>query len=480
MRVSIVLHAHLPWVRHVAPGDEAERWFHDALWTSYLPLLEVCRAHPGLTLSISPTLAAMMADRLLQARFEAHLEALVVVNERQRGTQPAADHYTEALASARGRWLAARGDVLGAFVDLARRGAVELWTTAVTHAYLPGLTPIDGAGAQLALGRALFERLALPPAGMWLPECAIDVAVERALGPATTVVDEHALQRSRALNGHGARLLARHREASHRVWSRAEGYPRHPSYRERHRDLGHTGAAIAPFRPGDTTGLRYWRITGPGDDKAAYEAEAAARQADRDAEDFVRWLEAQAADRDALVTAYDAELFGHWWYEGPRFLAAVATRIADSRHLTLAPASAVAVTDRERPTSSSWGRGGDHRVWIGPATAPLWRHVHATHRAVRSVARLDVGGTRGQAIDQAIRELMLLEASDWPFAIEGTPAARYAAARFATHHRRAWRLAAIGSGAPPTRGEARYLETLDHRAEFLHPIGGAPLRAAMG
>src|SRR5690606_6815577 len=146
--------------------------------------------------------------------------------------------YAEALATARERWLGLRGDVLGAFVDLARCRSIDLWTTAVTHAYLPGLTPIRGATAQLRLVRALIERLALAPAWTWLPECAIDAEVERALGPATTVVDEHALGATRALSSHGARMLARDREASHRVWSRAYGYPRHPSYRERHRDLG--------------------------------------------------------------------------------------------------------------------------------------------------------------------------------------------------------------------------------------------------
>ncbi|HZO14852.1 MAG TPA: 1,4-alpha-glucan branching protein domain-containing protein [Polyangiaceae bacterium] len=484
--LAIVLHAHLPYVRDDEhPHSRHERWLHEALWECYLPLLDLVGglvrddiAAP-ITLSVSPTLASMLCDAILKKRFEAHLDAVSELNDRQRGGAfaSAAEHHAERLARARDTWVKTRGDVLGALAKLHRDGALELMTTAASHAYLPALGA-SAVRAQLALGLSSFAELAhIEPCGMWLPECAIDARIEAILESLSidhTVVDEHAgrAERSEVLESpRGIACFTRDREACLRVWSRASGYPGHASYREFHRDLVHV-SDVGALR-GGMTGLKYWRITSrESEDKEPYDAAEALARADRDADDYLAWL----ADRAPLtVLAFDAELFGHWWFEGPRFL----ERVLRAAHVvTLASWRGDALSPRA-PGASSWGRGGYADPWVGDRNAALWRHVHHTHRLVETLVRAEpmLGGLRGLALDQAIRELILLESSDWAFMLDLDSEAAYARARFAWHRARALRFLAIAAGeASPAEPEARLLR---EPSGFLRELAGERLRSAL-
>src|SRR2546422_7388421 len=82
--LALVLHAHLPFVRHPEHEDFLEeRWFYEAVTETYVPLLEVLEALDRdhvpcrLTISISPPLLGMLSDRLLRARYLRHLDRLV-------------------------------------------------------------------------------------------------------------------------------------------------------------------------------------------------------------------------------------------------------------------------------------------------------------------------------------------------------------------------------------------------------------------
>src|SRR6185437_11065645 len=167
--VALVLHAHLPWVRHPEHARPLEeRWLHEALWESYLPLVDLLdrlaadHVRVGLTISVSPPLAAMLADALLCARFSEHLarlsrlaSSLVASPALEPGARALMPFYERRLAGARATWERIGGDVLGALRAHAREGRVELWTSAATHAYLPGLLDAGSAAsirAQLRLG----------------------------------------------------------------------------------------------------------------------------------------------------------------------------------------------------------------------------------------------------------------------------------------------------------------------------------------
>jgi 1,4-alpha-glucan branching enzyme len=451
-RVVVVLHAHLPWVKADEPWSATERWLHEAVWECYVPLLTLLeRTAARVTLSVSPTLAAMLRDADLRARSR---ELFAVLAEKNRALAPSAElagHYEGLLAAAE-----ARGEgLVGAW---ARCPGVELITTAATHAFLPGLAPVGGAAAQLALGRALVPEAS--GAAMWLPECAIDDGVETVLGGlaiGATVVDAHAARlASPPIDGalfesaHGVVCAARDRDACLRVWSRHAGYPAHADYREFYRDAGFDAheAALAPLSRGVMTGLKYHRVSG-GEDKAIYRPDVARVRALEHAAEMAALLD----ERDVTVLAFDAELFGHWWHEGPAFLEAFLTRIAP-RTTTLG-ALATERWPAAHPAPSSWGRGGYFRDWINEATAACWRPLHAAHRRVRDAARKGGGG---RALDWAIGELLLLEASDWLYMIGGGDHADYARSRFEGHRARCERMLALAAGATPSSTEARLLE----------------------
>jgi 1,4-alpha-glucan branching enzyme len=147
---------------------------------------------------------------------------------------------------------------------------------------------------------------------------------------------------------------------------------------------------------------------------------------------------------------YDTELFGHWWSEGPEFVAAALDRA--SRH-RVEPVTAGAFLRRHGARRSlqlpegSWGAGGRHRVWLQPDTLAGWRQVHEAERRLERVAERahdrDRDPVLDRLLDQAGREVMLLEASDWPFLITTGAARDYAEARIAGHAADASRLLAL-------------------------------------
>jgi 1,4-alpha-glucan branching enzyme len=524
--LAVVLHAHLPYVRHPEHARSLEeRWLFEALWESYLPLLAVLDrlADDHLTapfsLSLSPTLLSMLRDDLLLRRFEDHLARLAALAARvdalSAGTPfaAAAAFYRAKLASSSRAWTSLHGDLPAALLRHAEAGRIELLTTAATHAYLPGLLPGAPASlrAQLHLGPRAFAALtgAPAPSGFWLPECAYDPRLDPLLAAAAlrfTVVDAHAFEladpappagaSSPVRSPSGVAFFARDRASAREVWSRDAGYPGHPAYREFYRDVGFDlpePALAGEIGPGGTrltTGLKLHRVTGPGPDKAPYDPARASAQARAHAAEFVARREAHlaalahAGAAPILVAPYDAELFGHFWLEGPEFLEHALRGLAASPHVT--PTTLGAYLDRHppvtvaQPAASTWGEGGFGAVWTGPRAAPLWRHVHHAERAVLEALsrRPDAAGAPGRALDQALRELLLLQSSDWAFMIDRGEMAPYAESRVRGHAARALRLAAMARQGAPSEGDLAWLDAVRDRDRFLEALAGPALRAA--
>ncbi|MGK4006727.1 1,4-alpha-glucan branching protein domain-containing protein [Sorangium sp. So ce1036] len=522
--VALVLHAHLPYVRHPEhPRSLEERWFFEALWECYLPLLAVLdrladdRVVAPLTLSVSPPLLAMLRDELLLGRFEDHLRRLTALAARVEarfagsGFAEAAAFYRARLAGASSAWEALGGDVPGALVRHAEAGRIELITTAATHAYLPGLLPAPASiRAQLRLGRRAFAALtgAPEPAGLWLPECAYDPSLGAdlaAAGVRFTVLDAHGLLLGApppagasvpVLSPAGVACFGRDRDSAREVWSRDAGYPGHPVYREFYRDVGFDlperdlDGEIGPDGARLMTGLKLHRVTGPGSDKAPYEPARAFAQARAHAAEFVARREAALASGSGApaapiqVAPYDAELFGHWWLEGPEFLEHALRRLAASERVV--PITLGAYLERHppreivEPAASTWGEGGFGSFWTGPSAARLWRHAHHAERAVRgAVARCHgAGGLPGRALDQAIRELLLLQSSDWAFMMTTGEMVPYAEARVRAHAARARRLASLAEQALAAPADAAWLDAICTLDPFLSELTGPALRDA--
>jgi 1,4-alpha-glucan branching enzyme len=533
--VALLLHAHLPYVRHPEHDRPLEeRWLHEALAESYLPILGVLDrlAAEGIrapfTVSISPPLAAMLGDDLLRRRFVDHLgrlERLADRLDRGEGIDPAAIAAAGAageplafmrrrLAEVRAIWDRIGGDVGGALLAHRDEGRIELCTTTATHAYLPGLLASPASiRAQLRLGLRAFERLTgRRPLGLWLPECAYDPRLGpelAAAGVRYTVLDAHGLSLARPrppagiaapiLSPEGVAFFARDPSASRDVWSRAAGYPGDPAYREFYRDVGFDlpaealGGEIGPKGTRVMTGLKLHRITGPGPHKEPYDPARAAARAGEHAALFV-------ADRETtltvvpgvdgakiLVAPFDAELFGHWWFEGPLFLEQVLRRLhASATEGRLQPVTLGGYLERfpeaaiAEPAASSWGEGGFGAVWVGPEAARLSRHVRQAERRVRAACERRRGavGLAGRALDQAIRELCLLSSSDWAFMLHRGEMGEYAEARVRAHAYRAARLADIAESNAPTMEDLAWVHAVCDGDRFLSELAGEEIRDA--
>jgi 1,4-alpha-glucan branching enzyme len=513
--VSLVLHAHLPFVRHPErEGPLEERWLFEAIMECYVPLLEMLERLEAdgvpmrLTLSLSPTLMEMLDDPLLRSRYVLHLLRLIELSDREVALT--AGSPEEPLARMYGRWLRRQyhlywrrwgGDLLTAFRRLQELGCMEVITTCATHAFLPLLrTPEEVARAQVLVAvEAYRRRFGAAPRGFWLPECGYYPGVDRLLrqlGVEYCFVETHALTHARpappagpyapSLSPAGLALFARDPESSLQVWSAQEGYPGDPAYREFYRDIGwerdeaHLGEGLART----FTGLKYYRVTGRTEQKEPYDPAAARATAARHAAHFVwcreRQVEFLAAELARIaaggappivVAPYDAELFGHWWFEGPLFLEEAARRAAFLQGVFrfITPGDYL---DRHgagtpvEPELSSWGEHGYCQFWLDGANHWVYPQLHGAGRRMVSLAKRYGAGSDylgWRALNQAGRELLLAQASDWPFILKAGTFADYARQRVTTHLHRFHRIAgALEEGGAPDPGWLAAVEAADN------------------
>lgn len=223
------------------------------------------------------------------------------------------------------------------------------------------------------------------------------------------------------------------------VWSGDSGYPGDPHYLDFHKKRW----------PG---GHRYWRVSGGQvdmNDKEPYRPEEARARVEAHAAHFTHLVHralcsaTDTGNPPILCAPFDAELFGHWWFEGPHWLEAVARTVHDLRdslHVELTSAAAYLdhfpATDFVSMPAGSWGSGGNNQVWLNSETGWTWTHIYPAERYVRELV---TGGDwrsseTGTALArQLCRELLLLESSDWQFLITTGAARDYAEARFHTH-----------------------------------------------
>jgi 1,4-alpha-glucan branching enzyme len=504
-----VLHAHLPFVRH--PEYERfleEDWFYEALTETYLPLLDVFEGlardaiYFRATLSLTPTLLSMMTDPLLQQRYvrylDERLQALVGERGRTAGDpyfHPVVQFYSERYEHLRRQFVERyQGDVAGAFRRLMESGHLEIITCAATHGYLPLLAPQEESlYAQLSMALRTHQRiLGRRPSGIWLPECAYAPGIDRLL--AEFGIEFFFLDTHGALNADprpkygvhrplrtpgGPAAFARDYESSKQVWSAEEGYPGDAVYRDFYRDAGFDVDAphMWPLRHAGVrtfTGLKYHRIAGKTDYKEPYHPGWARERAAEHAANFmfnrqkqVQWLDSFFDRPPVIVSQYDAELFGHWWFEGPQWIDFLFRKIACDQ------GDIRAITPREylerfrelqtaQPPECSWGAGGFHEVWLNGSNEWIYPYLHdAAERMSELVARYpDAQQHRRWALDQAARELLLAQASDWAFIMKTGTSADYAVRRFKTHIHRFHRLTDMVNR---DQYDERYLQQITER-----------------
>jgi len=481
--LCLVLHAHLPFVRH-PEYDEflEERWLFEAVRESYLPLIRILRARgeencsSRLTISLSPSLMAMLDDELLKARCHRYLERVMMMADQQviktssdQKLHPVARYYQVLSENNLATWEDCDGDIIGALISAEKEGLVELITTAATHAFLPlWKRHLDTTRSQIQIGVQAFQRrVGHAPAGIWLPECGYYPGLEDILeeqGIRYFFLDTHGILNAgpRPPDGvyspvfcpNGLAAFGRDPESSHQVWSSHGGYPGDVNYREYYRDIGSSMPVeelTSIFPDGEldhSTGFKYHRVTGPGEKKDLYHPGRAAEKAAIHAGDFLHKKFEQATRLSAkmktppVITApYDAELFGHWWYEGPMFIQALMKAMDQHEGIEMVTPSDILTRFPEGhtavPAASTWGARGYHDVWLNDTTAWMYPHLY---RAAERAAKMD--GTSSELLSpemksrllvQARRELLLAQSSDWPFMLNAGSHLEYAEKRVRDH-----------------------------------------------
>jgi 1,4-alpha-glucan branching enzyme len=424
--------------------------------------------------------------------------------------------YARTLTNFRDRY---HSDIVAAFRQLQDAGRLEIATSAATHGYLPLLSRDSSIYGQLATGVAAYRRhFGRDPKAIWLPECAYRPAILEdengrtvrrpglesfltELGLRVFFSETHTVEGGRpvgkaageAIGPYGAvprryamkvvpdqqaepgttyqpywvgdapgevAVLGRNNQTGQQVWSGTFGYPGDFWYREFHRKDGESG-------------LQYWRIGGARVDlghKPPYEPQRAAEQVQAHADHFTGLVETLLRDygqdtgRFGIISsAYDTELFGHWWFEGVDWLKEVLRRLAASELVELTTASRI-IEEHEPERvmvlpESSWGAGGGHFTWLNVDTQWMWPLIHGAERRMEALVavRRSPDPEDREILNQAARELLLLESSDWPFLVTTGQAKEYASQRFTEHLERFNQLADIAERGGPLTDEERKL-----------------------
>lgn len=481
--VSLILHTHLPFVRHPEVKEALEeRWLFEAMTECYLPLIQAFhrllkdKVRFRITVSITPTLMTMLEDKYLNEKyFEYMLKTLELSELEIQRTFNLDDELRKTCLFYNRRYKELLQiykeydqNLMNAFRKFDKLGCIEILTCAATHGLLPLLmVNPEAARAQIGMGvKSYTEALGHPPLGIWLPECAFSYGIDSVLKEFG--IKYFVSEGSGVLNAfpkptcgtyapivtpEEVYVFPRDMESGHQVWSSTVGYPGDFNYREFYRDIGYDLPIeyIAPYiNPQGIridTGFKYYRITGKTDNKEYYNRDKALEVVKKHAKHFSNSRNAQISiasvrmKKPPLITCpYDTELFGHWWFEGPDFIYEFIKISAEENNYyelvtPLDYLNKYPATQWSTPNPSSWGENGDFSVWLNSTNHWIYREVHCCEEDMIRLAStyIEASDLQERALNQAARELMLCEASDWAFIIKNNTTVNYAKNRVITH-----------------------------------------------
>ena len=459
------MHAHLPfvWERinygtsgYWRPGGYVEEWFHEAMRETYLPLIRVFDqlikegVDFKVSMDISPTLCNMMRNPILQEEFINYIDSLIALakTEFQRTSREepwyadVAKMHLREFRSSKSIFLKYNRDLTQAFKKFQDLGKMEILTCGATHGFLPlmGSKHIEAIRGQIKTAVLDYENcFGRKPYGIWLPECAYTPGIEKVLedfGIRYFFSETHTIQTGDAysefgvnapiyIKGSQVAVFARDPETGKQVWSGDEGYPGDPDYLEFH------------LRGGP---LKYNRITDrKGSFKHPYVPERAEFKASIHAQNFMvnrnfrfNHIKHWFWKKPVVVATYDAELFGHHWYEGPRFIYYLFKKMYYDQNQTelTTPSHYLAENSYNQemwPTASSWGYKGTYEKWMFGSISWMYRHMNDANLEMTNLASWAVEkklyeepwdtnpGIR--MLKQMARELLLSQNSDAGFNI---------------------------------------------------------------
>lgn len=479
---SLVLHAHLPYVKH--PEHEfflEEDWFFEAVCETYLPLLDVLERLQSqsvlarITLVLSPPLLKMMKDDLLCERILRYIHEHIELSKSEQKRLPInsseyslsqmyEQSYRRCLYAFDELW---DGDLPRAFKLFQEAGYLDLITTAKTHAYLPLLNnDVDFLEEQVHRGCESFEAImGFASQGFWLPECGYCPELDSILvenGVKYTFVETHGLLEGTPKPPYsnfaplqtesGLMVFGRNALSSKQVWSAREGFPGAFAYRDFYEDIGFTQGLehvqLYHERRGAQafTGLKYKAVMGEDSNKSIYRPDLAKQLPWLHADYYWNEMHMHLKKAGGLmeeaplaVACYDAELFGHWWYEGLLWLEAICHFCDERPEISLLTSEDYIyqqkVLQKGAPAISSWGQGGYHEMWLSAENDWVFHALKSAMKHYREVLKemLQPTSKQKEKLAQALEELLLAQSSDWAFLIKTKTGEAYATQRIKGH-----------------------------------------------
>ncbi len=479
----LVLHAHLPFVRH--PEHDyflEENWLFEAITETYIPLIKIYEnlikegVDFRITMSLTPPLLAMLSDPLLQYRYVRHIEKLIELSEKEiQRTKwmpefnKLARMYNNIFTECRRTFVEEyNNNLINAFKKFQDLGKLEIITCCGTHGFLPLMINKNAIRAQIKVAVAQHKKFfGKAPNGIWLAECGYAEGIDEILkenGIKFFFVDTHGILfgKPRPKYGvyapvycpSGVAAFGRDVETSKQVWSAQEGYPGDFNYRDFYRDIGfdldyeYLKPYLPPMGIRTFTGIKYYKITGKTDNKEPYNPDWAKDKAAEHAGHFMfnrqlqcRYLNSIMDRPPVIVSPYDAELFGHWWFEGPMFIEFLFKKIfydqneieliTPSEYLEKFPENQVV-----KPCPSSWGYKGYNEYWLNGTNDWIYPHLHIIADKMVELAKkfqFETDYLKIRALNQAAREVLLAQSSDWAFIMTSNTMVPYAVKRTKEH-----------------------------------------------
>ena len=490
--VSFVLHAHLPFVHH--PESEnylEEQWLFEAISETYIPLLLNFEklVNEGvdfrITMSMTPPLLNMLDNKLLQERYikylNSHIELAkkeIIRNQDNYSLKNLAQYYVDRYSNDLHVFKDIYNcNIITGFKHFQDIGVLEIITCGATHGYFPILYVNEKTvRAQIAVGVQTYEKyFGRKPRGIWLPECGYVPEADKYLrefGIQYVITETHGILYANPtpvygtlapiVSPDGIVAFGRDLESSRQVWSSINGYPGDYNYREWYRDIGYDAPYdyIKPYIATNgarvPTGIKYYRITGKDCEKDYYNVQWAWDSINKQAGHFFDSRERQITDAanftknpPIVLCPYDAELYGHWWYEGPNWLYTLFKKIyydkcdfdliTPGEYIDKYPEIQIST-----PCRSSWGANGYSEVWLNPSNDYVHRHLHVAGDRMVELANLftdekiasmpeEISEITKRALNQCARELLLAQSSDWLFIITNGTMVDYAKKRIKDH-----------------------------------------------
>lgn len=461
----LVLHTHMPYVRKNGVFPVGEDWLYQVMSRTYLPLirlleeLEISGRESCMALTMTPVLCEQLADEHIRRGFAEYLETMAGrAEDDARDFAYFSDPQREQMARGYAGGFREQSeffeeierDITGAIGRYCERGIIEAVSCSATHAFLQNQSEFGAVEHQVRLGIDSHRRhLGSNPRGFWIPELSYRSGLESVLeseGLSYMVVDFSSLGKlprwcAYLAGESGVSAVPRSERAHMNVWDYRRGYPTHGDYMDTTR-----------YYQG--SGLLYWRVTGlevPIEEKEIYVRSRGTERALEHAGHFLEEVGLELAEaprcgesgetEPVVCACYDTEFFGHGWHEGFDWLRSVISRASsdDSLHLTT-PAAYLEENPPDRRAElveTTWTDEHDDSSWVNPETEWMWsglRGAQGRFAALRaSGAGREPDSLTGRALDQAARELLLLESSDWPFMVARDRAKEYATQRFEAH-----------------------------------------------